>query len=240
MDAFKLPMQFDVAKLLADLEHVELQANWLSHTDYTVVGQLGDWTAIPLIAPPAADVSKAESLRYRGRIGAATEILKQCPYLQSVIASFQTEVHRVRLMNLRPGKVIARHRDYGTQRYSLNRGYIRVHIPLRTHPDVKFFINDNALPLQAGEAWYTNVCELHNVRNDSDVQRVHMVLDMKVNDWLLGMFPAQSLLNRVHGAVLRRYERRFITARFAARDWYQNARKRAGDMGLRRLKGLLT
>lgn len=238
MDSFKLPLSFDVPRLIADLDHVERDAKWHNHPDYTVANS-GDWTAVALIAPETTDPDDQRSLRYFGGKGHPTALLSSCAYLPEVVASFKTEVHRARLMNLRPGTNIAPHRDYGRQRYSLERGFIRVHVPLRTHEKVYFFINGNVIPMRAGEAWYTNVCEPHAVRNDSDVHRVHLVLDMKVNDWVRSLLPAQSLGSQAYGFVLRHWERPTLTARFAMRDFYLQARSKAGDLGLRRLRGML-
>jgi hypothetical protein len=139
-------------------------------------------------------------------------------------------------MNLKPGADITPHRDYGEQRYSLHRGHIRVHIPVRTHPEVYFFIGGKRIPMTAGSAWYTNVCNLHAVRNLSTIHRVHLVLDMKVNDWVLGFFGPQTAFDRALGAVLMRYERPFLRARLRLHDRYVRLRTFAGDLGLRQLK----
>ena len=234
MDACKLPIEFKVDELLADLAYVENGTQWLTHPDYTVA-KAGDWTAVALVASASLDPKDPNSLRYRGGAGAPTELLGSCPVLARVIASFRTDVHRARLMNLRPGTKISPHRDYGAQRYSLERGFIRVHIPIRTHERVHFLINGNRVPMKAGEAWYTNVCQPHAVENASDVHRMHLVLDMCVNDWVRSMLPAQSLVNLAYGVILRRYERRFLALRFRARDLYGGTRKALGDMGLKKL-----
>lgn len=212
MDYLRLPITFDTQKMQAELGMLERQAMWLNHPDYTVASA-GDWTALALLSA-TADVRDASSLRYRrGDIAAPTPLLRMCPYLSEVIASFKTDVHRARLMNLKPGTNIAEHRDYGQQRYSLERGYIRVHIPIRTHERVHFQINRRDVPMREGEAWYANVCEPHAVRNDSDVHRVHLVLDMRVNDWVRAMFPAQSAFRRAWGVALQRYERPWLEYR---------------------------
>jgi len=235
MDALKLPMTFDSARLLDALLSVEQSISWHTHPDYTVA-KPGAWTAVALIGPPGSGVQDARSLRYRGEKGVETDLLKASPYFQQVLEEFKTDIHRARLMNLKPGTDISPHRDYGHQRYSLERGFIRVHIPLRTHERVAFLINGNRIPMQPGEAWYTNVCEPHAVKNESDVHRVHLVLDMKVNDWVLAMFPEQSPLQRLRGVVLRNFERPYINARTAVVTGLVPLKRRLGDLGLRRLR----
>jgi hypothetical protein len=212
MDYLRLPITFDVGRMLGELQSIERNAAWLQHPDYTVASA-GDWTALALLSA-TTNVTDARSLRYhRGDVARPTELLLQCPYLGEVIKSFETEIHRARLMNLKPGTNISEHRDYGQQRYSLERGFIRVHIPIRTHERVYFCINRRALPMKAGEAWYTNVCEPHAVRNDSDVHRVHLVLDMRVNEWVRSLFPSQGMLSKARGVVLRHCERRWLSMR---------------------------
>ena len=236
MDAMAFPFAFEPACMQAEVEQLEAVRQWHVHPDYTVVARPGDWTALPLIASEKADPDDPASLRHpRGHCG-PTVLLTRCPYIQQVIASFKTEVHRARLMNLKPGANITPHRDYGEQRYSLIRGYIRVHIPIRTHPEVYFFISGMRIPMTAGSAWYTNVCNLHAVRNQSPVHRVHLVLDMKVNDWLLGFFPPLSLTDRALGSLLVRYERPYLRARSQLRNRYVRLRTFAGGLGLRQLK----
>lgn len=239
LPSVRLPLTFDHARLLQDLERLERGSVWLSHPDYTVA-EVGSWTAIALMSTDG-DHTGPESLRYRGGAKAEpTKLLQDAPYLREVIASFRTDIHRVRLMNLAPGKVITEHRDYGAQRYSVERGYIRVHIPIRTHPLVAFKQNGVRLPMEPGQAWYVNVCMRHSVENRSDVQRVHLVLDMKVNDWLLGQLPRRSLIDRVNGVFLRAFERPAIEAYDAIKLFGLRLRKLLGDLGLRRLRDSLS
>lgn len=240
LTAYRLPLSFDADRLLRELERLESQVQWHDHPDYTVAST-GDWKAVALLSSASADYRDPESLRYRG-VGVAvpTAVLKMSPYLQEIIASFKTDVHRARLMNLRPGTRISEHRDYGAQRYSLERGFIRVHIPVRTHDDVHFWIRRKKLPMKVGEAWYTNVCEPHAVANESTVHRVHLVLDMKVNEWVVSLFPPQSAMDRASGVVLRTFEPSVIKVRTQMRGMVAAARKFVGDMGGRELKRRLT
>jgi hypothetical protein len=236
MDFLRFPFEFDVTRLRADLELIETNWKWHAHPDKYQVEHSGDWTAIALIASEKADPDDPESLRYRGQVSGPTPILTQCLYLPEVIGSFKTDVHRVRLMNLKPGKVITPHCDYGEQRYSLERGFIRVHVPIRTDPDVSFFINGLRLPMEEGEAWYTNVCKPHSVRNDSSVHRVHLVLDMQVNDWVRQYFPKQTLRQMAYGSLLRRCERPYTNIRFTVLQGWNATREKLGDWGLRKMK----
>ena len=50
--------------------------------------------------------------------------------------------------------------------------------------------------MKEGECWYADVSYLHSVTNRSEKDRVHLLLDVGVNDWLRGVFPKESLLNK--------------------------------------------
>jgi hypothetical protein len=233
--AYKLPLQFDAARMLRELESLESERVWLSHPDYTVA-KSGDWTAIALVSTNG-DHTGPESLRYHGEATATpTNLLLQAPYLLSVFEAFKTKVHRVRLMNLKPGTRIAEHRDYGAQRYSFHRGFIRVHIPIRTHEAVAWRLSGVKVDMKPAEAWYINVCEPHSVENLSTVNRVHMVLDMQVNDWVRSLFPPSTLLERAEGVVLRNFEPSFLRMRRRVTSAGTAMRAKLGDIGLRDIK----
>jgi len=239
LGAYRLPISFDTRRLLADLDQVESKVDWLNHPDYTVA-QAGDWTAVALLSSASQDHHDPESLRYRGQgVARPTPVLTQCAYLTEVLASFKTDVHRARLMNLRPGKKISEHRDFGAQRYSVERGFMRVHIPIRTHHDVHWRLRGRTIPMKPGEAWYLNVCEPHSVENASNVHRVHLVLDMRVNDWVRSLFPPQTLSQRLYGVVVRNFEPGYLRWKVRATDSLMVGRRRLGDLGLRRLRDAL-
>lgn len=240
LGAYRLPLSFDSERMLADLEKVENGTTWHDHPDYTVANT-GDWKAVALLSATSADANNPDSLRYRGQGKAApTAVLESCPYLSEVLSTFKTEIHRARLMNLRPGTRISEHRDYGAQRYSIERGFIRVHIPIRTHSDVHWKLRGETIPMLPGEAWYLNVCQPHAVENNSNVMRVHLVLDVKVNDWLLTQFPAQPPWFKLKSYILQNYERDFLALRDRLLRRKNRARQWLGDIGLRRIKNVLT
>jgi mannose-6-phosphate isomerase-like protein (cupin superfamily) len=233
--AVKLPFSFDAQRMLQELEALESDRVWLSHPDYTVA-KSGDWTAIAMVSTDG-DHTGPDSLRYNGEATATpTALLLKSPYLLSVFEKFKTRVHRVRLMNLKPGTKIAEHRDYGAQRYSYERGFIRVHIPIRTHERVAWRLRGEKVNMQPGEAWYINVCEPHSVENLSDVNRVHMVLDMEVNDWVRDQFPPASIVDRFNGVVLRNFESSFLKAKRRTLAVGAAVKQKLGDLGLRNLK----
>jgi hypothetical protein len=96
----------------------------------------------------------------------------------------------VRLLKLNAGSVIKEHRD---AELNFENGEIRLHIPVRTHPDVEFLLDQEKLTLQEGECWYMNVNLLHSVKNSSPVNRVHLVIDAVVNDRVKALFNSPGI-----------------------------------------------
>jgi hypothetical protein len=44
--------------------------------------------------------------------------------------------------------------------------------------------------MRPGECWYLRLSEPHRVDNDGHDERVHLVFDARVNDWLRGLLAA--------------------------------------------------
>ena len=231
-------MEFDAERLRADYEGIKNSPAWTEHHDYTIANPK-DWTAIPLTSETGEAGSEADLRYWKGMDIKPTSILQASPYFQEVIDSFKTDVIRARLLKLKAGTVIHEHRDYGQQRYSFERGWIRVHIPVITHEKVAWNLRDETIPLKEGEAWYLSVCEPHSVRNDSEIDRIHVVLDMRVNDWLRERFPPMTLADRFWCWFLPIFEppwRRIVYKTGPARV---AVRELLGNLGLRRLKHML-
>jgi quercetin dioxygenase-like cupin family protein len=63
-------------------------------------------------------------------------------------------------------------------------GVIRLHIPVTTNPEVEFYLNDERIEMKTGELWYLDFSQKHRVENRGTADRIHLVVDCKVNDWL--------------------------------------------------------
>jgi hypothetical protein len=180
---FKLPLRFDPVRLRGDLAGIPAE-EWTAH--YNRQDYAGEWGGVALrsvggvsarlYADPAAREPFAD-----------TPLLARCPYFQEVLGRFQCPLQAVRLLRLRAGARIREHRDF---KLSLEDGDIRLHIPILTNPDVHFVVNGERLVLNPGETWYINFNLPHRVANRGTTDRVHLVLDCQVNDWLRGQLPA--------------------------------------------------
>ena len=61
---------------------------------------------------------------------------------------------------------------------------MRIHIPVVTNPDVEFFLDGRRIIMGEGECWYLDLNLPHRVQNRGSTDRVHLVIDCQLNDWL--------------------------------------------------------
>ena len=91
----------------------------------------------------------------------------------------------VRLLKLNAGAVIKEHHD---AELCFEKGEIRLHIPVITHEGVEFYLDKERIPLKEGECWYMNFNLPHSLINKSKIDRIHLVIDAKVNGWVEELF----------------------------------------------------
>ncbi len=183
----KLPFVFDAGLLQQEVNALSAP-QWLPH--YQVKHYEGEWSAIPLrsIGGKADDIiiSPTDNRDYRD-----TFFLENSPYLKKVLQTFQCPLQAVRLLKLNAGSSIKEHRD---AELNFESGEIRLHIPVLTHADVEFFLDKERLTPQEGECWYMNFNLLHAIHNNSNINRVHLVIDALVNDWLKTIFNSPDIV----------------------------------------------
>ncbi|PST81839.1 hypothetical protein C7T94_18405 [Pedobacter yulinensis] len=155
-----------------------LDQAWQNHykpSDFT-----GSWTVIALRAPggnaamPYADAGNLGSFQ-------DTPLLGKLPAMQRFLAGLPAGLRAVRLLNLAPGSAVNTHRDY---ELAFERGEMRLHIPIFTNDRVRFTLKGSPLFMNTGECWYINANLPHSVSNEGDSDRVHLVIDCEVNEWL--------------------------------------------------------
>ncbi len=174
------PFRFDTARLRADLDNV-LPEEWIAH--FNTGYYEGEWIVASLRAVGGnarAIYPDPTSTEYSD-----TEILARCPYYREVLSFFQCPLTSVRLMKLNPGSSIREHRDYCL---AYEDGEVRVHIPITTNPDVDFRLSGERMNMRPGETWYLNFNLPHSVANRGTTDRIHLVIDCVMNDWLDSFF----------------------------------------------------
>ena len=178
-DRLPLSLRFDPLLLAQDLRRLE-EEPWTEH--FVKQNYTGQWDVLPLRGSAGAthpvmmiysDPSCTEF--------ADTPFLHQAPYLQKVLAAFQCPLQSVRLMRLTPGSEIKEHCDHDL---SAELGQVRMHVPITTNPDVDFLLNGTPVPMTPGSCWYLRLADRHAVSNRGATDRVHLVIDALMNDWL--------------------------------------------------------
>lgn len=180
MPLVKLARQYCAETLAAEVAALPTAA-WLPHP-----GRLPGNDAVPLITP-AGQVSNG----FSGPM-APTEALRQSPYITEILADLGAVWGRSRLMGLAPGAVVPEHVDVGYYW----RTHIRIHIPVVTNPGVAFSCDRETVHMAPGECWLFDSFCLHNVRNDGDQKRVHLVLDTVGGEKLWGLIAEAKNMGR--------------------------------------------
>jgi hypothetical protein len=186
-DRLRLPFNFDPGLLARDLQGLAA-VGWIVH--FVKQNYDGDWSVIPLRGKAGAThpvmmiYSDPTATEFED-----TPMLRDYPYFREVLAAFACPLRAVRLMRLTPGSVIKEHTDY---ELSVEEGTARIHIPVVTNPDVEFYLNGTRIVLEAGSAWYLRLSDRHSVYNKGATDRVHMVVDATVNDWLRSMIESAA------------------------------------------------
>lgn len=189
-DRLKLPFSFDTKLLAEDLAN--LCSKWTPH--YVSENYSGDWSVIPLRAPRGEThpVRMIHSDPTQKTFADTTD-LQISPYFRKVLSSFQSTILATRLMRLASGSVIKEHTDDGLR---FEEGLARIHIPILTNPDVEFYLNGSRVVLTAGSCWYLRLSDPHRVANRGKADRVHLVIDLKVNGWLTKLLRSEMSVQR--------------------------------------------
>ena len=182
--SFKLPLDLDPQRLKQDLDLIQPD-EWVPH--FNTAYYEGDWSGVSLRSVGRKATQLYPDPTAHGKF-ADTPTLARCPYFQEVLVAFQCPLESVRLLKLSARSSIREHRDH---MLGYEDGELRLHIPIVTNPDVAFFLAGERVPMQAGECWYLNLNLPHRVDNQSDHDRVHLVVDCLLDDWLRALFPAE-------------------------------------------------
>ena len=183
----RLPRTYDVDLMLRDLQALRDIQRAAQPGPY----HKGEWTGIALhsmggkqsVFPSAAGTDHYQE----------TEELQKAPYFRQILRELDCPKEVVRILFLPPGGHIKDHFDFHT---SFQFGLLRLHSPIVTHPDVIFIIDGQQMSWNAGELWYGDFSKVHSVKNNSQIVRVHMVIDVQINDFVLSLFPEDFVARR--------------------------------------------
>jgi len=178
---------FDVIKLNQEVLAAEAKHRFLNKS-------VSGWSSIPVRSVNGMEGEKGnlgsginnsvkpEDYRY-------TTVMKECPYLQSILESFGAPILKVRIMKLIRNKVIGTHIDQFQ-----DDKVIRFHIPVLTDENVRFFVGKDNKYLEAGHMYWVNVRNPHYVTNTSKtIDRIHIVFDMYQNKAIEDLFQKSAV-----------------------------------------------
>jgi quercetin dioxygenase-like cupin family protein len=143
----------------------------------------GGWNVLSFRSPGGGLNTLAEALNSEQY--ANTPLLEHCAGVRLLLDSLQCEKLSARLLNLQAGAVIKEHTD---KELYFEKGEARLHFPVITNPFVEFYLDNERLPMQEGECWYINANLPHRLANKGNNDRIHLVVDCIVNDWLREVF----------------------------------------------------
>lgn len=157
---------FDPQRLEADYHAVRARAV-ASAAGYPGEGHVG-WNSICLHS-----------------LGTGTSsLLQAAPYTASLIESLGLNLRLARMLALEPGGEIREHSDA-----FLSRRIVRLHVPIVSNPDVEMRVGDEVCAWRPGELWYGDFSQPHSGVNRGDTTRIHLVMDVGVDQALLALFP---------------------------------------------------
>lgn len=191
-DRLLLPIAFDPVRLAADLAGLHAIA-WSEH--FVTASYEGDWSIIALrqaastaAGAPTTDISDPDCSDYLDTAAAAA-----CPYFRQVLRSFACPLLGARLLRLGPGSSIKEHAHAVD-----DTRVAQVHIPVTTNDDVEFRLDGRPVAMLPGSAWWFRLSAPHSAANRGQTERVHLLVDLAMNDWL------RALLARAAGTVAGR------------------------------------
>ncbi len=179
--ALHFPFRFDLELLRSDLAAAKA-VEWPPHYNERDYG--GGWSGIAL-----RSVSGESNQLIAGPSGnppfTDTPLLDRCPYFRRVLSVFQCPLKSVRLLSLAPQSFIREHSDHAL---GYDDGEIRIHVPIQTNLDVEFYVAGERLLLEEGHSYFINVNLPHRVNNRGQSERIHLVIDAEVNEWVHALF----------------------------------------------------
>lgn len=190
----KLPIGFNQKNMQTELLSLK-DAAWQAH--FNTYYYEGSWTALALRSPGGSGDNIIPDIMAGADYG-DTILMQHFPSVTELLSRIKCQVMSVRFLNLQAGAVIKPHRD---KELAFEKGEARLHFTVITNPQVSFFIENEQIPLNEGDCWYINANLPHSVSNPGATDRMHLVVDCKVNDWLAGLINSSQQMSVKEDAV---------------------------------------
>jgi aspartyl/asparaginyl beta-hydroxylase (cupin superfamily) len=135
-----------------------------------------------------------------------TRLLDQCPYIKNLLNRIPGKKDRVRFMEVKPGTNVYWHYDNNETIDDLDQTKnARLHLPIITSNKVKLELCHQNAGWSEGKLYYGDFSFPHSVFNGSKINRIHLVIDVKINDDLLKMFPKKYLTEIKKRKLLKKF-----------------------------------
>lgn len=104
----------------------------------------------------------------------------ELPEARNIVSNLMARVQgsqlgRVIIVRLPAGASIAPHEDQGASADF----YQRYHVVLQGYPGVDFTCDDETVQMRTGEIWWFDNTKTHYVANDSNDDRIHLIVDIR-------------------------------------------------------------
>ncbi len=178
----KLSLPISIRAIQEETQQLLKKNGWMPH--FNTYDYEGDWQVLPLRSPggntdnPFADLMWQQAFE-------DTQVLSALPEIRKLLNSLNCEKQSARLLNLKAGSFIKKHRDF---ELSFEKGEARLHFPIFSNERVDFYIDDELVKMKPNECWYINANLPHSAHNAGNTDRIHLVVDCIVNDWLKEIF----------------------------------------------------
>ena len=185
-DCVMLKDNYDLELLIEDVNIAVNESNFIPKVyrpglSYKLFSTTKGWSSIAMNSINGGDNHESSILNKINfnskNIYKPSRILKKCEYFKKVLKELNTEVYLVRLMKLKAGGIITPHNDGIV--FDNRNAVIRCHLPIVTNKNVRFGIANCNYYMSPGKLWYTRVDKDHWVKNNSDEDRIHLVIDIR-------------------------------------------------------------
>ena len=102
------------------------------------------------------------------------------PVIDELESIHNGKIGKVMFVKLKAKNNIIKHWD-STEYLNVVR---RHHIPIITNKNVYFYVDDGVLNMFEGECWEINNMKSHEVINDSNEDRIHLMIDIVPNEYI--------------------------------------------------------
>lgn len=178
----RLNFEVDIKSLQSEVSSMMEAIEWSAHLNKSQYS--GNWDVLALRSP-GGNAKRIAADLLNEREFANTPLMENFPSVEKFLENFHCPIMSVRFLNLKAGAIIKNHRDYDLY---FEKGEARIHVPVFTNPQVEFYIDEERIEMKEGECWYINANKLHRVSNLGSADRIHLVIDCAVNNWLKSVF----------------------------------------------------